>query len=31
MVDFVSIIYLHDLQETVPPPNVNIYPLVAFI
>jgi hypothetical protein len=31
MVDFVSIVSLHDLQETMPPPNVNIYPLVAFI
>ena len=30
MVDFVSIVCLQDLQETAPPPNVNIYPLVAF-
>jgi hypothetical protein len=31
MVDLVSIVYLHDLQETTPPPNMNIYPLLAFI
>jgi hypothetical protein len=24
MVDFVSIVFLHDLQEIAPPPNVNI-------
>jgi hypothetical protein len=30
MVDFIKIVYLHDLYETVTPPKVKTYPIVTY-